>query len=103
MRFILLALLVLTPILVTPTDSSACQFNTDCQVGSKCVKAAGSIYGVCTGGLFPGNKYDDRPVYSPLDPNRTYGNTCQFNTDCGPGSRCVKSRGSIDGVCIRGR
>jgi hypothetical protein len=34
----------------------ACSFDTDCQVGSRCVKASGQIYGVCAGGLFPGNR-----------------------------------------------
>ena len=83
-------------------SSYACQFNTDCDVGSKCVKArSGSINGVCMGGMNPGNKHDRRPVYDPMDINGTTGNTCQFNVDCGPGSKCVKSRGSINGVCLR--
>ena len=86
--------------LFAPVSAEACQFNTDCEPGSRCVKAASALYGVCFGGLFPGNRNDDKPVYSPLDPNRTYGDTCQFNTDCGPGSRCVK-RGGIYGVCLR--
>ena len=81
----------------------ACMFDTDCAVGSKCIKSQGSIYGVCAGGLFPGNKYDQQPVYDPLDLNRTVGNTCSFNIDCGPGSLCLKSMGAIEGVCIRQR
>jgi len=78
----------------------ACSFNTDCQPGSTCQKSSGSIYGVCVGGISPGNKNDRVPVYAPTDPNRTYGNTCSFNTDCGPGSECVKS-GGIKGTCMR--
>ncbi len=81
----------------------ACQFNTDCSPGSKCLKAMGSIYGVCAGGIYPGNMYDRKPVRAPLDLNRTYGNTCNFNTDCGPGSACVKGGGSIYGVCMKSR
>jgi len=80
----------------------ACAFNTDCQPGSKCIKASGSIYGVCVEGISPGNKNDRQPVQAPLDLNRTYGNTCSFNTDCGPGSVCVKS-GGIYGTCMKGR
>ena len=80
---------------------SACQFDTDCNPGSKCLKASGSLYGVCGGGIRPGNSNDNKPVYSPQDTNRTYGNTCSFNTDCGPGSKCVKSSGSITGVCMK--
>jgi hypothetical protein len=94
----LLALAALIPI-----GSAACGFDTDCSPGSKCVKARGEIYGICAGGLFPGNKNDQQPVSAPLDLNRTYGNTCSFDVDCGPGSKCAKSSGAIDGVCIKGR
>jgi hypothetical protein len=83
-------------------EANACQFNTDCEPGSKCLKASGSLYGVCVGGFSPGNKNDRQSVYSPTDPNSTYGDTCQFNTDCGPGSVCVKS-GGIYGTCMRRR
>jgi hypothetical protein len=79
----------------------ACDFDTDCGVGSRCLKAAGQIHGICAGGMNPGNSSDRSPVYSPLDPNRTVGNTCNFNTDCGPGSKCVKEAGQIHGVCMR--
>jgi hypothetical protein len=84
-----------------PAISLACSFDTDCSPGSKCVKANGQIYGVCVGGISPGNTNDQQPVYSPLDPNRTVGNTCSFDTDCGPGSQCVKSQTSIYGACMR--
>ncbi len=83
------------------SSALACQFDTDCGVGSKCLKAAGQIYGICAGGMNPGNDSDRTPVHSPLDPNQTVGNTCNFNTDCGPGSRCLKGSGQIHGVCVR--
>lgn len=88
--------------LFLPTTIFACSFDTDCDPGSRCAKASGSIYGVCFGGISPGNSNDREPVKAPLDVNGTYGNTCSFNTDCGPGSVCVK-RGGIEGVCMRGR
>ncbi len=98
--FIVLGLfLILSSIFLS--QSLACSFDTDCEVGSKCVKAPGSIYGVCKGGLFPGNENDDEPVYAPLDLDGTYGNTCQFDTDCGISNVCVKSGGSIYGVCMK--
>jgi hypothetical protein len=84
-------------------EAFACQFDTDCNPGSKCMKAQGQLYGVCVGGISPGNSNDKTPVYDPLDPNHTTGNTCQFNTDCGPGGKCVKSGNSIYGTCMRGR
>lgn len=87
---------------VLPISAFACSFDTDCNPGSTCAKASASIYGVCLGGISPGNSNDRQPVTSPLDVNGTYGNTCSFNTDCGPGSVCVK-RGGIEGVCMRER
>jgi hypothetical protein len=92
--------LVLLLLIFGSVRALACSFDTDCYPGSKCVKAAGSIYGVCAGGLLPGNANDRVPVEAPLDPNRTYGNTCSFDVDCGPGSVCVKGSG-IYGTCAR--
>ena len=94
---------VLVVAIFAPFIALACSFDTDCSPGSKCVKASGQIYGVCAGGISPGNANDRQPVYSPLDPNRTTGNTCSFDIDCGPGSKCVKSQSSIYGVCLRSR
>lgn len=76
--------------------------------------------GVCVGGLNPGNANDRNPVYDPLDLNKgsygsgsrgdarglnkdedgTYGDTCSFDVDCGPGKKCVKSGYSISGTCM---
>ena len=83
--------------------SMACSFDVDCEPGSKCLKSRGEIYGICAGGISPGNKHDKQPVYAPLDLNRTVGNTCSFDVDCGPGSKCLKDRYSVDGVCVKGR
>ena len=88
--------------LVFPVAVLACSFDTDCSPGARCAKAQGSIYGACVGGISPGNSNDRQPVRAPLDTNGTYGNTCSFDTDCGPGSVCVK-RGGIQGVCMKGR
>jgi len=96
-----LILLAVAVFLVFPGHAYSCQFDTDCSVGSVCLKSSGSLYGVCVGGLSPGNKNDKTPVYSPTDINGTYGNTCSFDVDCGIGSVCIKSSGSITGVCMK--
>ena len=93
--------LVAASLFALSVPSAACQFDTDCTPGAKCLKNSGAIYGVCIGGIQPGNNHDRNPVYDPLDPNRTVGNTCSFDTDCGPGSSCLKSSGSIYGTCMR--
>lgn len=86
-------------ILCSASPMLACQFDTDCTPGSICLKASFDIYGACVGGIAPGNSNDRQPVYSPMDLNKSYGDTCQFDTDCGPGSSCVKGNG-IYGTCM---
>ncbi len=82
------------------SNALACSFDTDCNVGSKCHKASGSLYGVCVDGLYPGNKHDDRPAEFFPDINKTHGDTCSFDTDCGPSSKCLKGSGNIYGTCF---
>ena len=82
------------------SEALACQFNTDCAVGAKCLKRSGNIYGYCVGGLKPANSNDQKPAYDPLDITGKKGSTCSFNTDCGVGGNCVKSSGSITGTCL---
>lgn len=79
----------------------ACQFNTDCEVGSRCVKSAGQLYGVCMGGMAPGNSGDKVPVHEQSGDNT--GKTCSFNVDCGAGGTCLKESGQLQGVCMGGR
>ena len=112
------ALLLTLTLGLFATPAFACQFNTDCAVGSSCTKSSYSMYGVCEGGLNPGNAYDSTPTYDPLDLNTgpygsgsdgdarngmdadgTRGDTCSFDTDCGPSSQCLKSAYAVDGVC----
>jgi hypothetical protein len=100
--FIASCVAVLT-LIACATEAMACSFDVDCEVGSRCLKSSGSIYGVCAGGLWPGNSNDQEPVYDPLDLDETVGNTCSFDIDCGVSNKCMKSSGSIDGVCVHSR
>ncbi len=93
--------LVTIIVMAFPIAAFPCSFDADCEVGSKCLKRELSIYGVCYGGMSPGNNNDRQPVRSYLDINRTYGNTCSFDTDCGPSSVCAKPNGQIYGVCLK--
>jgi hypothetical protein len=90
-------------LVATSNVALACSFDTDCEPGSKCLKPRGQIYGVCAGGMSPGNSNDRQPVFDQLDPNRSVGNTCSFDLDCGVGNQCLKNGGSLLGVCIRSR
>lgn len=85
-----------------PRALMACAFDTDCNVGSRCVKAASALYGYCAGGMYPGNSSDRNPVYDPLDTSGKIADTCQFDLDCGIGNSCFKEQTSINGVCIAG-
>ena len=94
-----LAVLVLALFLFSEASFS-CMFNTDCAVGSRCVKPGSSLYGWCIGGLFPGNSNDRQPAYDPLDLTGKKGSTCSFDVQCGVGGNCVKGMSSIYGTCM---
>jgi len=87
-------------LILSNIQAAACLFDTDCSPGSRCVKAGGQVLGMCTGGRFPGNQYDQRPYSDPFDPNRTAGKTCSFNIECGAGNHCSMGSG-VYGVCVR--
>jgi hypothetical protein len=99
MRTRLVAFVVLLGLASFPGAVTACQFDTDCQVGSTCMKPSGSLAGWCVGGLSPGNRNDQRPARDPTDVTGKRGGTCQFDVDCGPGGQCVKGSG-IYGTCF---
>jgi len=91
---------IMTIALITTSSLFSCQFDTDCNPGSKCLKDGYSIYGSCVGGTNPGNTYDEKPVKYYNDVSGKKGNTCQFDVDCGAGGNCVKDGYSIYGTCM---
>ena len=80
--------------------AGACAFDNDCSSGGKCVKDFGASYGVCYGGLRPGNDGDRRPGPQRGDPNHTAGNSCRVDVECGPKSACLVAPNSHEGVCV---
>ncbi len=76
--------------LLIPKFANACAFNLDFNIGSKCMKPSGSLYGYCVGGMNPWNSNDKKPAYNPLDMTGKQGNTCQFDLACGIGNKCYK-------------
>jgi hypothetical protein len=100
MKKLMLALFVLAPI------ANACEFNTDCAIGSTCVKQGYNLQGICMAGMNPGNKNDQKPFEpepytAPKYKTQSVGNTCSFNIDCSIGEKCAKGAGQITGVCVK--
>lgn len=86
-------------LLLLPASALACEYDFDCAVGAKCLKQIGADYGVCKGGMAPGNRNDQVPVFNRYDRKDPVGSTCNFDADCGMGQKCLKSKYAIDGVC----
>lgn len=91
MRFPLV--LVITFCIAFPFRVMACQSDTDCKVGSKCMKARGNYTGFCVEPLTPVDQNDRKPDRDPLDMTAKKADACSFDLDCEVGEKCVKERG----------
>lgn len=83
--------------------ASACRYDTDCSVGSRCVKGTFDQYGYCGGGSNPGNSSDRNPVFRPTGSGQApsgSGRTCVSDFQCGVGGRCLKEGFNPRGVCL---
>ncbi|MDO9181311.1 MAG: hypothetical protein Q7U04_02830 [Bacteriovorax sp.] len=83
----------------------SCNSDYDCGYGNKCVKPAGSY-------SYSGSCVTPTDEYGQLDYNSSYNGwgsgygakevtSCQFNTDCGIGFKCLKEAGQIYGLCTK--
>lgn len=95
MRTRLKEAVVATVLLLFSGYAIPCQFDSDCAIGSTCVKSGG-MYGQCMGGMNPGNSNDRAPA---TDFGRGGGYTCSFDSDCKIGYACIKS--GMKGVCLK--
>jgi hypothetical protein len=97
-------LLAFVPVLIASAlPAFGCITDVDCRLDSRCFKEPRELYGVCAGGLRPGNRNDKYPVRNLRDVEGTVGNTCLVNADCGSTNRCLKSNPYGKGVCARRR
>lgn len=82
----------------------ACRTDYDCGYGNKCIKPAGS-YSLTGSCVTPTNEYGQRDYNS----YKGWGNnsqprevsSCQFNTDCTFGFKCMKEAGQMYGLCTK--
>lgn len=82
-------------------NANACRSKMDCELGNQCVIVTLNDYGICFGGRNPGNSNDERPIKIQGDLDGTFGDTCEFNADCGPRSFCEKRFSvGLEGVCL---
>ncbi len=91
---------LLAGFLLFSVEALGCSFNTDCSIGSSCVKSGYSIYGVCVGQKYNNNPAPDRGAKAYGYGNKA-GDSCSFNTDCSVGGQCLKSGYSIYGTCSK--
>jgi len=98
-----LSALFVTAALLGTSSAWGCVFPSDCAVGSRCLKRGDAVYGVCVGGLRPGNDNDRRPVEKSGDIDKTFGNTCSYDMDCGLKNKCLRRSGKMQGICVARR
>ncbi len=87
-------------LMAVSAGSIACEFDLDCDLGSKCIKEVGELDGICMGGRFPGND-NDRTPFVPDDKWSSEGETCSLDLDCEIGEKCAKPHSRLEGVCIK--
>ena len=95
-------LLVITLFLLSQA-AFACNTDTECSDGGRCMHLPGMADGICKGGNNQGNDNGPVPSNDQGNQNAKNANTCAADNDCGNGLRCAKGRGQDQGVCVRKR
>jgi len=100
MKNILLRIAIVTLLGPASNYASACLYDSECGVDSKCVKLGCNLSGHCTGGLQAANHPDEQAAYNPANLRGRPGNTCSFDEDCGVGGKCAKGSTTY-GTCLQ--
>jgi hypothetical protein len=77
----------------------ACNFDIDCDIGSKCVKTGYDLKGVCVGNRYTPDPPKDRDPYKPKWNLDKKGQSCSYDIQCGFSGKCLRTGGSLYGVC----
>jgi len=81
----------------------ACNLDSDCDLGNRCIRQPAEQYGVCAGGLDLGNDRNRGPDRPRLDVDGIEPKSCSSNQDCGVSGVCYQEAGSVGGVCVKRR
>ncbi len=81
------------------TGVFACQFDSECDLGYRCIDLGGDSYGWCVPVENPYN--NDLPPWGDHTEvsQDVSGKSCQVDIDCGYGGKCLIPSGSIYGDC----
>lgn len=83
----------------------ACYSDYDCGYGNRCVKPAGS-YSLSGSCVTITDQYGNKDYNADKNWGRGgYGaktvDSCQWNTDCNIGFKCMKEAGQLYGLCVK--
>lgn len=94
-------ILIALSLLLFSTSSIACRTDTDCTVGSQCLKDRGQLRGRCSQGMEQANDYKRNTYRDPSDIFGEAGDACTLDVDCGAGKYCAKEKDKIKGICYK--
>ncbi len=78
----------------------ACEFDSDCELGSRCARQPGSMSGSCAGGTLPAGPHQRGA--DPFDRGTHAASACSSDAECGFGGQCRKEDQKPIGTCVGG-